>query len=82
MRFSVFDSASFLLNFIFLLNKEHGLFEFKRHNSFENKSNGKDTNSFVSRRLIFKLQQEVWKFNELPKDISGDDVFKLRKSKL
>ena len=27
--FSIFDSVSFLLNFIFLFNKKHGLFDFK-----------------------------------------------------
>ena len=35
----------------------------KRHNFFENKSSRKATHSFDSRSLIFKLQQEVWKFN-------------------
>ena len=36
MGFSIFDSISFLLKFIFLFNKMHGLFDFKRHNSFQN----------------------------------------------
>ena len=27
--FSIFDSALFLLKFIFLLNKKHGVFDFK-----------------------------------------------------
>ena len=36
--FSIFDSVLFLLYFIFLLNKKHGLFDLKRHNSFQNKN--------------------------------------------
>ena len=35
----------------------------KRHNSFQNKNNRKATHSFAPRPLIFKLQQEVSKFN-------------------
>ena len=31
----------------------------KRHNSFQNKNNRKVTNSFPSRSLTFKLQEEV-----------------------
>ena len=34
--FVPFDFVSFLLQLIFLLNKKHGLFDFKRHNSFQN----------------------------------------------
>ena len=40
----------------------HGLFDFKRHNSFQNQNNRKVTHSFA---LIFKLQQEVLKFNDI-----------------
>ena len=36
----------------------------KHHNSFENENNGKATHSFASRPLIFKLQQEVLKFDD------------------
>ena len=36
-----------------------------RHNSFQNKNNRKATHSFAPRPLIFKLQQEVWKFNDI-----------------
>ena len=36
----------------------------KRHNSFQNLNNRKATHSFSSRPLIFKLQQEVLKFND------------------
>ena len=37
----------------------------KRHNFLQNKNKGKATHSFASRRLIFKLQQEVLKFNDM-----------------
>ena len=36
----------------------------KRHNSFRN-YNKKTTDSFAPRPLIFKLQQEVLKFNDI-----------------
>ena len=37
----------------------------KRHNSFQNYNNRKATHSFAPRPLIFKLQQEVLKFNDI-----------------
>ena len=37
----------------------------KRHNSFQNENNRKATHSFAPRSLIFKLQQEVLKFNDI-----------------
>ena len=37
----------------------------KRHNFFQNKNNGKATHSFAPRPPIFKLQQEVLKFNDI-----------------
>ena len=37
----------------------------KRHNSFQTKNNRKATHSSAPRSLIFKLQLEVWKFNDL-----------------
>ena len=37
----------------------------KRHNAFQNENNRKATQSFAHRRLIFKLQQEVLKFNDI-----------------
>ena len=37
----------------------------KGHNSFQNKNNRKATHSFAPRPLIFKLQQEVLKFNDI-----------------
>ena len=36
-----------------------------RHNSFQNKNNRKVTSAFLSRQLIFKLQQKVWKFDDI-----------------
>ena len=37
----------------------------KRHNSFQNENKGKAAHSFAFRPLIFKLQQEVLKFNDI-----------------
>ena len=65
VRFLIFNSISFLLKFIFYFNKMHGLFEFKRHNSFQNQNNGKATHNFPPRSLNFKLQQKVLKFNKI-----------------
>ena len=36
-----------------------------RHNSFQNENNRKATHSFAPRSLIFKLQKEVLKFNDI-----------------
>ena len=36
-----------------------------RRNSFQNENNQKATHSFAPRSLIFKLQQEVFKFNDI-----------------
>ena len=36
-----------------------------RHNSFQNQNNKKATDSFALRRLVFKLQQEGLKFNNI-----------------
>ena len=35
------------------------------HNSFQNQNNGKNTHSFASRPLIFKLRQKVLKLNDI-----------------
>lgn len=43
----------FLVKFIFLFNIKHGLFDFKRHNSFQNKHR-KATHNFAPGPLIFK----------------------------
>ena len=37
----------------------------KRHNSLQNQNNRKATHSFAPRRLTFKLQLEVLKFNDI-----------------
>ena len=37
----------------------------KRYNFFQIKNNSKTTHSFATRPLIFKLQEEVWKFNDI-----------------
>ena len=37
----------------------------KRHNCFQNENTRKATLSFAPRPLIFKLQQEVLKFNDI-----------------
>ena len=50
---------------IFVQQKAWTLLALKRHSSFQNKNNRKALHSFVSRPLIFKLQQEVSKFNEI-----------------
>ena len=49
---------------MFLFNKMHGLFDF-RSLTFKIKIIEKAKHSFVSRRLIFKLQQEILKFNDI-----------------
>ena len=36
----------------------------KRHNPFQNENNRKTIHIFAPRPLIFKLQQEVLKFND------------------
>ena len=68
--YSIFDSISFLLKFIFLFNKMYRLFVFKRHNSFQIKIIEKP--KVVARS--FKIQ---WYLLELgfPKNSPGDKVF-------
>ena len=60
--FSIFDSVSFLLKFLFLLNKMHSL-TLIRYNSFQNQNNRKVAHSFAPRSLVFKMQQQVLKSN-------------------
>ena len=43
----------------------HGLLILKRHNSFQNENNRKVTHSFAPNPLIFKVQQEVLKLNDI-----------------
>ena len=51
--FSSFSFISFLLKFIFLFNKMHGLFDLEK------------PHTVAPRPLNFKLQQEVLKFNNI-----------------
>ena len=57
VEFSIFDSASFLLKFMFLFNKKHWLFSFLII-TFKIKTVEK-TSSFTSRTMIFRLQEEI-----------------------
>ena len=71
--FSIFDSVSFLLSFtfsvqIFLLVSCYFCWDsstLKYHNFFLNKNNRMATHRFAPRPLIFKLLQEVLKFNDI-----------------
>ena len=60
--FSIFESFSLLSNFIFLFNEDQRFLDFKTIISFNIKIIEKPLNLSL-RRLIFKLQQEVLKFN-------------------
>ena len=63
-----FDSVSFLLNVVFLFKKTMDsltLKYHKYHKSFQNQNDRKAKNSFAPRPLIFKLQEQVWKFNDI-----------------
>ena len=86
VAFSIFDSVPFLLKFIYLFNKVRDSLTLKHHNSFQNWNNRNVTYCFAPRRLIFKFQQKVLKFNDIcgagpPQNWPGDKFFKLRKSK-
>ena len=61
VRFSIFDSVSFYT----LFKKSIDSLTLKVHNSFQNKNNRKVTYSLAPGPLTFKLQQEVWKFNDI-----------------
>ena len=63
--FSILDSISFLLKFIFLFNKKHGIFDFKTSLFLSNENNRKATHSFVPRPLTFQLQLITSKFNDI-----------------
>ena len=65
VAFSIFNSVWYLWRFIFLFNKSMNCLTLKRHNSYKKKNKRKATHSFTPRPLIFKLQQEVWKFNNI-----------------
>ena len=57
MGFSNFNPDSFLLKFIFLFHKKHGLFDFKTPFLSKLKQQ-KKTHSFALRLLIFYLQKK------------------------
>ena len=64
--FSIFDSVSFWLKFIFFCStKCMDRLTLKRHNSFQNQNNKKAIHSFDPRSLVFKLRQEVLKFSNI-----------------
>ena len=70
VKFPIFDSVSFLLSFIFCSTESMNSLTLKRHNHMnknKNKINRKDT-----RILIFKLQLEVWQFNDIC--VSGNSL--------
>ena len=57
---------SFIFNSWFLYKLKHKFhLTLKHHDSFKHKNNRKATYSFALGLLIFNLQQEVWKFNEI-----------------
>ena len=53
----------FIKLYIFISTKSMDFLTLKCHNSFQNKNNRRATHSFAPRPQIFKLQQEVLKFN-------------------
>ena len=57
----------FLLLFIkvYFFAQQNDYLTLRRHNSFQNKNKRKATHSFASRPLMFMLQQETWKFNNI-----------------
>ena len=63
-----------------------GSLTLKRHNSCQNKNNRKATHNFAHKPLIFKLQEDVWKFNGIyvtlsyPKADLETKLFKLLQS--
>ena len=65
MIFSIFSFVSFYQRLYFCLTKSKNSLTLKRHNSFQNKNNWKATHSFDPSLLVFKLQQEVLKFNDI-----------------
>ena len=59
MVFSIFKSLCFCST------KNMDSLTLKRHNSRKNKNNRKAAHSFASRSLTFKLQEKVWKLNNI-----------------
>ena len=69
VKVTIFDWTLLLLNFIFLSDKMHGVFD-NIFISFKTK-NGKVKHKSVHRVLIFQLQQEVLKFNNISVSLSS-----------
>ena len=63
--FSFFNSVFFYKNSYFCSIKSMDSLTLKRHDSFQNQNNRKSTHTFASRPLIFKLQQNFLKFNNV-----------------
>ena len=61
--FFIFDLVLFLLKFIFLFNKKYGVFDL--HNFFQYYNNREATHTIAPKSLIFIVQQEIWKFNDI-----------------
>ena len=57
--------SSFYQSLYFCSTKSMDSLTLKCHNSFQSYNNRKATRTFASRYLIFKLQQEVLKFNDI-----------------
>ena len=55
----------FIKVYIFFQQKSIDALTLKRHISFQNKNNRKAKHRFTPAPLIFKLQQEVWKLNDI-----------------
>ena len=59
-----------------MFNKKHGVFDFgfKIHNCFENQNKEKPHKRLQYRPLIFNLQQEVLKFNDIGVSCSSSNT--------
>ena len=55
----------FFLSLYFCSAKRRGSLTLKCYNSFQSKNNRKKTHSFAPKLLVFKLQQEFWKFIDI-----------------
>ena len=62
VEFSISDSISFLLGFIFYSVKSTDFLALKRHNSFQIQNYRNATHSFAPRSLIYKLEKEIQKY--------------------
>ena len=86
--FSIFYSVSFLLKFIFLFNKKHGLFDFKNVIiPFKMKTIANPHTVLLLNLWFLSCNKKFKNFMisvcelELPKNWPGDEFFKLRKLK-